>query len=102
MQVSPGSLVVDIGIALVQSNSFANFLRKIMSSLSTSTDVGQLEVSSNPSQARITIDNKVCGYTFSSFVISAGKHRLEVDLPNKKCKRDVIVTANQTTAAACP
>ncbi len=101
-QANPAPDVAEISLALVKAYTFLDFVKRLLSSLSTSMQVGQIALSSIPSSAPITIDKKAFGFTAASFVVSAGKHQVSIAIPGKACRRDVQIIENQTAAMACP
>ena len=91
----------EITAGVVRTYPFLDFIKNLISSLSTTMEVGELDVASIPLPARIVIDSKFLGYTPRMFVVSTGSHDIFIGA-TKPCHYKVEVSANRKAPASCP
>lgn len=84
----------------VAKHSFADFLSRLVATLSGSMELAEMEVCSEPDAALIVIDSKRMGSTNASFVVSLGHHEVSINGPAKSC--NIKATAGQDQIVSCP
>jgi PEGA domain len=84
----------------VARHSFADFLSRLMATLSGSMELAEMEVCSEPDAALIVIDSKRMGSTNASFVVSLGHHQVSINGPAKSC--NIKANAGQDRIVSCP
>jgi hypothetical protein len=84
----------------VTEHSFLSFLQNLLSSLTGTEQLSSLEVCSVPDAANIIIDGRRVGATTANFVVSAGQHRVVIDVPGMACS--LTAKAGQDSSVSCP